>query len=751
MSDSKYSVLFMRDDRDVSRYRLSPFWLKMFIFSQIFLFLFAVGGIFMGVRGFKINADLQSENKNLEQRLVDAEVRLERLGNMEKILESYDPVELQSLLSAATSPETEEPEPQVEINLNEIFVRADTQQVGVENLQAKLSQRKLSVSFELNNLQAAKPMAGQADFVFVKKDGSSMPAKTNKNDLGFQIQRFKRIQTTFLLPEGVDKDDLFGLRLEIKGRTVMSFLPKRILCTTFSLSLIVMLFASSALAGSWEHSFFAGTQYPLKVFFLQGEEDGPTIMVQGGIQGDETSGFVTAQLLSQSKVKRGNLIVLPRANVPSINLHKRQINVDMNRRFDQDYNRFYEDRVARVIRFLLAQSEAFIHLHEGSGFYNPTYVNNLRNPKRYGQSIIVDTLIFDKIDLAHTVNSVLSELNGTIPASDYQFKLFNTKTFDKGTPYPEMRKSLTCYALAEHGIPAMAVEVSKSIRQIDWKVRQQLAATIMLLERFGVSVTPPDFSDEDVRAYARRGVTVNINGRPLRSGKVINLAPGATLAVETLGRGPSEFSPELALFASDRPGVNLINARRMVLEPFTELELRSDGKRVAKTQIKWTGKLPLSPGEDKPVFVCWLNGNPVFVRDGEVLKTVLGDQLILEGLWGSDLKEIVNLKGFVAIPWANNGQDLGWEIILDPDNFIDRYTVSSDRPGVMRFRVVRETPAHPKQGSTWTLLLERFSRLNWRTSGGRLLSSRGPPVEITDCLKGSMCLRRRGAMVPVTS
>ncbi|NDV18541.1 succinylglutamate desuccinylase [Pseudodesulfovibrio sp. JC047] len=476
----------------------------------------------------------------------------------------------------------------------------------------------------------------------------------------------------------------------------MSFLRKPILCTTFSLSLIVLLFASQAGAGSWEHSFFAGTQYPLKVYFLQGEEDGPTIMVQGGIQGDETSGFVTAQLLTQAKITRGNIILLPRANVPSINLHKRQINVDMNRRFDQNYNRFYEDRVARVIRFFLAQSDAFIHLHEGSGFYRPTYVDNLRNPKRYGQSIIVDTLVFDSIDLGHTVNSVLEELNGSIRTRDYQFKLFNTKTFDTATAYPEMRKSLTCYALAEHGIPAMAVEVSKSIRQIGWKVRQQLAATVMLLRRFGVGIVPPEFTDQDVRAYARKGIAVSVNGRQIASGRTISLAPGSTLAVKSLKSGPSEFAPELALFASDRPGVNLMNAKRMVLEPFSELELRSDGKRVAKAQVRWTGKMPPSPDEDMPVFVCWLNGNPVFVRDGDVLQAVLGDQLILEGLWGSDLKEVINLKGFVAIPWANNGQDLGWEIILDPDNFIGRYAVKSDQPGTTRFRVVRETPGAPK-------------------------------------------------------
>lgn len=217
MSNSKYSVLFMRDDRDVTRYRISPFWLKMFVFTQVFLFLCAAGGIYMGVRGFKLNRSLRSENKELEQRLVDAEVRLERLGNMEKILQSYDPGELQSLLSSATNEVEQEQEPEETVDLNRIFVRTDTQQVGVENLQAKIAGRKVSVSFELNNLQAAKAVNGQGDLAFVTKDGSELKVKVKKSDLAFQIQRFKRIKTTLLIPEGMGRKDLFGLRLEIKG------------------------------------------------------------------------------------------------------------------------------------------------------------------------------------------------------------------------------------------------------------------------------------------------------------------------------------------------------------------------------------------------------------------------------------------------------------------------------------------------------------------------------------------------------
>ncbi|WP_250645522.1 M14/M99 family metallopeptidase [Salidesulfovibrio onnuriiensis] len=487
-----------------------------------------------------------------------------------------------------------------------------------------------------------------------------------------------------------------------------------------------MFLAVPASAGSWEYVFFKGTQYPLKVVSITGDLPGPTVMVQGGIQGDETSGFVTAQLLSRSRVLRGNLIVLPRANVPSINLRKRQINVDMNRRFDRDYNRFYEDRVARVIRFLLAKSDAFIHLHEGSGFYNPTYIDNLRNPKRYGQSIIVDTLVWKgskRIELGRTASEVLERINTDIPSSDYKFKLFNTKTFDTATSYPEMRKSLTCYALAEHNIPAMAVEVSKDIIQLDWKVRHQLLATTMLLSHFGVDVVLPEFSSKDVLAYARKSVGVKVNGRSINNGSTIRLAPGATLAVEPMQRGLDEFEPAVALFASDRPGVNLLDAQRMVLEPFSQLELRVDGSRVARANVKWTGPMPSSPGEDAPTFVCWLNGTPTFVRHGEVLRSVLGDQLILEGIWGSRKREIVNLKGFVAIPWDNNGQDLGWEIILDPGNFLRRYALDSDREGAVRFKVVRETPGE-KEAYFYVDIAPR------RVHALRLADSKGNPLLI---------------------
>jgi hypothetical protein len=76
-------------------------------------------------------------------------------------------------------------------------------------------------------------------------------------------------------------------------------------------------------------------------------------------------------------------------------------------------------------------------------------VNPLRNPSRWGQSIIIDANVHDSLDLARLVNSALREINASVREKDYEFKLFNTRTFESDSRYAqEMRKSLTFYALA---------------------------------------------------------------------------------------------------------------------------------------------------------------------------------------------------------------------------------------------------------------------------------------------------------------
>ncbi|HMM38421.1 MAG TPA: M99 family carboxypeptidase catalytic domain-containing protein [Desulfovibrio sp.] len=492
-------------------------------------------------------------------------------------------------------------------------------------------------------------------------------------------------------------------------------------CATWLLSLcLALLLPSGALAASAStYTFFQGTQYPLTVVHIQGDQPGPTVMVQGGIQGDEICGAVTAQLLTGCRLLKGNLIVVPRANLPSIHLQQRQVNVDMNRRFDRDYNRFYEDRVARVIRHLLAGCDGFIHLHEGSGFYSPRQVNALRNPNRYGQSIIVDAEAHAGVDLGGLVRGVLAELNPTVEPAEYRLELFDTRTFDTGTRYPEMRKSLTYYALSVLHIPAVAVEVSKNIRDIGWKVRTQMAATRLLLAHLGVETAMPDFDEADVQAAARVASAVRVNGSPLVPGSRIRLARGATITAES-GSGPGRtYSPAVAVFASDRPGVNLLTTPRLALESFSGLEVRADGKPVAQVRVDWEAGRPAAPEGDGPVFACWLNGRLVYVKNGETLCAVAGDQFVIEGIRGGSRREVLNLKGYTANPWENDGQDVGAEIILDPDNFMDKYRQRADVPGAVRYAVVRETPGAPKASFDLEIEPRRVEALRLRDHFGR--------------------------------
>lgn len=472
--------------------------------------------------------------------------------------------------------------------------------------------------------------------------------------------------------------------------------------TLWAISLLAFVAAGLAFAGPCQAStksgfvFFEGTQYPLGVVFIHGEAPGPTVMIQGGIQGDEPTGFLAAQILAESRVLKGNLIVVPRANVPSIHVHQRSVNVDMNRRFDRDYNQFYEDRLARAVRFLLSQSSAFIHLHEGTGFYDPEYVSPLRNPSRWGQSIIIDANTHERLDLARLVNAALVEINASVKEPDFQFKILNTRTFEADSRYAvEMRKSLTFYALANLNIPAMAVEVSKNIGALGWKVKHQVYATSVLLKHCGVDIVPPRLDEAEIQRLSERDPRVKVNGKSL-DGQGLAVQSGGSLKVDP-GKGEAH-GQAVAVFASDRQGVNLVDSPRMALERFQELETRVDGRKVSTTTVSFAGAMPPPLPAGPPVFVCWLNGKSVQVKHGEALRAVVGDQLLIDGVLGSKWKEILNFKGFAARPWSNDGQDMGWEIILDPESFIEKYRLPASAPEVARYQVQRETvgarPAH---------------------------------------------------------
>ncbi|MFP4516143.1 MAG: M14/M99 family metallopeptidase [Desulfovibrionales bacterium] len=492
---------------------------------------------------------------------------------------------------------------------------------------------------------------------------------------------------------------------------------KRILCLIFSLELLLIL--HSAAAHSTEYTYFSQTQYPLQVHSLKGTLEGNTVLVQGGIQGDERSGYLTAQILTKATVKKGTLIIVPRANLPSVHHRTRQINVDLNRRFDQDYNQFYEDRIARLIKLLLKNCDGFIHLHEGSGFYSPTYESGMRNPNRYGQSVIIDTDVYgEDLFLGKLVQNVLLELNSKIDNTDYHFTLFNTNTFSSVSSYSEQRKSLTYFALQRLGIPAMAIEVSKSILDLEWKVRQQLLATKLFLSSLGVEIELPPLTGESFSQYFKpRSWPLRINGQEsIGSGGEVVLEAGQEVAIEYTGDPEPFISPKWAVFASDRPEVNLVDRPRLALYPFSHLSVYQDGEPMGRIKVRWQGKWASTPEPEKPVFVVRLRDRLHYVPAGRTLTALEGQRMVIEGLLQGEGEEILNVKGYVSNHLKNDGQDLGFEIVLDPEVFLSRY-LESDNDG-WELSVVRETPGKAREGITIRVIPRELRLIKLKDENG---------------------------------
>ncbi len=209
MKNTSYSVLFMRDDTDVKSFRVSPRRLKLLLWAGAGLGVFVLIALIVGLKSFVSYRVLLAERRNLELSLADAQVALERLGNIEKIQQSMG-VAGKDGKDAAKGDKSAPAGARA-------FARVDSGAMAVDNLRAQISGGSLSVSFDLNN-KASGAAAGDIRLLVLKSDGSlSELEPSSAADLTYQIQRFKRISASARLPEGLTRREALGLRVEIKN------------------------------------------------------------------------------------------------------------------------------------------------------------------------------------------------------------------------------------------------------------------------------------------------------------------------------------------------------------------------------------------------------------------------------------------------------------------------------------------------------------------------------------------------------
>lgn len=217
---------------------------------------------------------------------------------------------------------------------------------------------------------------------------------------------------------------------------------------------------------------------------------GHTLMVFGGIHGNEPGGYFAPAILAQYyTITKGALWVIPDINQKSITRFRRGVNGDMNRKFaaikknDPDY-----PTVTALKKLINDKNvDLILNLHDGHGYYRMKYQNGTFNPKAWGQSCVIDQLCindsnatFGKLgDIAAKVSKILN--NGLL-AKHHTFGVKNTKTRKQDKA---MQLSLTYYAIT-HNKPAFAIETSKNMKKISDKVFYQLRAIEAFMTIMGI-------------------------------------------------------------------------------------------------------------------------------------------------------------------------------------------------------------------------------------------------------------------------
>ena len=200
-------------------------------------------------------------------------------------------------------------------------------------------------------------------------------------------------------------------------------------------------------------------------FIKKGKQDNNTLLLVGGIQGDEPGAFMAASLIATHyDITKGSVWIIPNLNFFSIIKRSRGPYGDMNRKFakisknDPDFK-----SVKRIKDYIKSDDvKLVLNLHDGSGFFREKYINDIYSPKKWGQCSIVDQKVLDVAmygNMQEISTKVVNSINKNLIRDSDIYHVKNTKTRlgDK-----EMEKSLTYFAI-NNGKAAFANEASKEL------------------------------------------------------------------------------------------------------------------------------------------------------------------------------------------------------------------------------------------------------------------------------------------------
>lgn len=315
---------------------------------------------------------------------------------------------------------------------------------------------------------------------------------------------------------------------------------------------------------------------PFEYFYKKGKEKGGRILVIGGIHGNEIGAYKTADILVDTEIEKGELIIVPRSNFISVLVNRRGYNGDMNRKFSKISQKDADYRFVISLKELIKafKPDVVLSLHDGFGFHS-------LNKNHWGQCLVIDEFNYKNFPLYKIAKFVVDEANKKISNRKYKIPVYCTQTFTSDR-HLEQRKALTGWCLKQD-IPAFCLESSKQLPSLKEKIKTHFYMLDGFFKIYGVKIKPSfEYILSNLNEFIKGNsyyLTASINGKlkRVKNFETIKIPKGCEFRVVNFGGTRGAFPVA--------HGVNL-NWKDFYIRSSLTIYLRDDYKKVSSFNIK---------------------------------------------------------------------------------------------------------------------------------------------------------------------
>jgi predicted deacylase len=218
------------------------------------------------------------------------------------------------------------------------------------------------------------------------------------------------------------------------------------------------------------------TEWENPFYVVESSAEGPTLLIAGGLHGNEPAGYRAAEQIRHWPIQCGRLIVVPRVNTPGLKQSTRWLpgEAEAARNANRNFPESGEPNQARSLPikalwdFIQAQHPDWVvDLHEGVDFH-------VVNPKSDGSSIIY----FDTPEMQELASKIDEDVNATI--DDPQRKIVK---LSKSGP---INGGLVRAAVERLGAKGFCFETTYEKQPISTRTRQHRIMVHRLMRELGM-------------------------------------------------------------------------------------------------------------------------------------------------------------------------------------------------------------------------------------------------------------------------